>query len=216
MCPIRDGLALVETEETWDKICHSVLLLTALAKGGACRFPKDLVAFLKSFYRPLNHALNSERSRLSGFAIDLLSVLATGLGQSFDPLIPLLLPTVLSLATRTSKLCVARAKACLLLIIEHTLLPSILPHLRTAVSDKSVSLRLVATDAILACMNSFNPPDIEATARAEDIEAVIRSTARDASADVRKSSRRVFEAYKILLPHRVDGCVTEASDINQY
>jgi hypothetical protein len=36
------------------------------------------------------------------------------------------------------------------------------------------------------------------------VEDVIRATARDASADVRKLSRKVFEAYKALLPERVD------------
>ena len=57
----------------------------------------------------------------------------------------------------------------------------------------------------MACLNCYNPPDLEVPARAEDVEAVIKATARDSSADVRKSSRKVFEAYKILLPTRVNG-----------
>jgi len=75
------------------------------------------------------------------------------------------------------------------------------------VSDKSLSLRLIATELVLACMNCFNPPDLETVQRAEDIEGVIRTTATDASAEVRKCSRNVFEAYKILLPGRLDKCV---------
>ncbi len=79
--------------------------------------------------------------------------------------------------------------------------------LRNSVSDKSLSLRLIATELVLACMNCFNPPDLETVQRAEDIEGVIRTTATDASAEVRKCSRNVFEAYKILLPGRLDKCV---------
>jgi hypothetical protein len=56
-------------------------------------------------------------------------------------------------------------------------------------------------------MNCFNPPDLEKEGRAQDIESAIRLAARDASADVRKISRKVFEAYKVLLPSRVDGYV---------
>ena len=56
----------------------------------------------------------------------------------------------------------------------------------------------------MACLNCFNPPDLEKDVRARLVEDVIRVTARDASADVRKVSRKVFEAYKALLPRRVD------------
>lgn len=53
-------------------------------------------------------------------------------------------------------------------------------------------------------MNCFNPPDLEKDARARDIEAVIRATARDAQAEIRAVSKKIFEAYKLLLPNRID------------
>jgi hypothetical protein len=56
-------------------------------------------------------------------------------------------------------------------------------------------------------MNCFNPPDLEKETRARDIETIIRIAARDAHADVRKVSRKLFEAYKLLLPSRVERCV---------
>ncbi|TDL17283.1 hypothetical protein BD410DRAFT_883768 [Rickenella mellea] len=206
--PIREILALEETEETWDKISNGILLLTAVVKGGACSFPKDLVASIKLLSRPINRSILSERSRLSGTAVDLIAELATGLQHTFEPLLPLFLPQLLALATRSSKLSISRAKICILAVLENTQLPSILGHLHVAVTDKSVSLRIVATESVLACMNCFNPPDLETQARAEDIEAVIRTTARDANADVRRGSRKIFEAYKILLPGRVDAYVS--------
>lgn len=89
-------------------------------------------------------------------------------------------------------------------IVEHVQSPLLIPYFRNSVTDKSLSLRLTATELVLACLNCFNPPDLESIQRAEDIETVIRATATDSSSEVRKSSRDVFEAYKILLPSRVD------------
>ena len=79
----------------------------------------------------------------------------------------------------------------------------IIHYAAESVKDKSVSLRLAAAETLMLCMKSFNPPDLEKESRAREIEAVIRSTAVDASADVRKVSKKIFEAYKILLPNRL-------------
>ena len=146
----------------------------------------------------------SERSRLSGAVIDLLSTLAVGLGSQMEPLLPLFLPTLLLLCTRSSKVFVMRSRACILAFINNTQLPSILPFLVEAVKDKSVSLRLSAVEGVLACLNCFNPPDLEKDVRAQSVEYVIRLTARDANPDIRKVSRAIFEAYKAVLPGRVD------------
>ncbi len=202
--PIRDALNLEETEETWDDILFAVFGITAIVKGSGSDLAVEIVLLLKSLSRPLCRCLASDRSRLTGASTDLFVVLATSLKRYLEPLISLFFPTLLSLATRTSKLLINRAKACLVSIAEETHLPSLIPYLRVAVTDKSTSLRLVATEVVLVCLNCFNPPDLETPQRAEDIETIIRSTARDSSADVRKASRQVFEAYKVLLPGRVD------------
>jgi hypothetical protein len=98
-----------------------------------------------------------------------------------------------------------------LTIIETTQLPSILSYLLLSLQDKAMSMRLTAMESVLACLNCFNPPDIEKEARALDIENAIRATARDANADVRRTSRKVFEAYKVLLPGRVERYVPRKS-----
>jgi hypothetical protein len=197
-------LALTESEDSWDTIAKGVTRLTYLCQNGACDFPPELTAFIRSFSRPLNNAMCSERSRLSGAAIDLQCALASGLGAELEPLLPLFFPTLLTLCTRTNKVFITRARTCILAFIETTQLPAILPYLSEASKDKSVSLRITAAESVLACLNCFNPPDLEKEARARLVEDVIRVTARDASADVRKVSRKVFEAYKALLPGRVD------------
>lgn len=92
-------------------------------------------------------------------------------------------------------------------IIEHTRLPAIMPYLVDALRDKSVSLRLSAAEAVLACLNTFDPVDLAKDSRAREIETVIKATIKDANADVRQVSRKVFEAYNILVPDRVDAWV---------
>jgi hypothetical protein len=197
-------LTLTETEESWDTIAQGISRLTNLCNHGAYDFPAELGALIRTLSRPLNNAMCSERSRLSGAAIDLLSALASGLGNGFEPLLPLFFPTLLVLCTRTNKVFITRARMCIHALIENCQLPAILPYLLEASKDKSVSLRITAAEGMLACLNCFNPPDLEKEVRARLIEDVVRATARDASADVRKLSRKVFEAYKVLFPERVD------------
>lgn len=201
---VKDTIDLPESEESWDKILTALLRLTALVNGSGADYPSQLVAGCKDVAKAITNSLKSERSRLSGAATDLLTVLTTTLGRAFEPLIIHFVPGLLTLASRPNKVFISRAKSCLKTIAEYCQSPAIFPLLRNAIGDKSVTVRFTATDTVLTCLNCFNPPDLEKPARAEDIEAVIRSTARDANADVRKCSKQVFEAYSLLLPHRVN------------
>ncbi|TFY72942.1 hypothetical protein EVG20_g69 [Dentipellis fragilis] len=201
---LQSPLQLIEAEETWEKIAKGFSRLGALAQAGACDYPSLLVPFLRSMSRPVANAAASERSRLSSTAIEMLSHVAQGLGKGFEPLLHLYLPVLLTICGRPNKVFVARARAGVETIIENTQLPSILTHLVNSLADKSISLRQTAISGILACLNCFNPPDLEKEPRALDIENAIRITATDANGDVRKISRQVFDAYRILLPARVD------------
>ena len=201
---MRDVISRPETEESWDAIASALTALTYLCENGAGDYPSQLIGAAKSLYRPINSAMLSERSRLSGAAIELVSALATALESSFDPLLNLFFPTLLILCTRSNKVFLSRARACILVIIECTQLPGLFAHLLPALQDKSVTLRIAAVESLLTCLNCFNPPELEKEQRARDIETIIRATARDANPDVRNTSKKIFEAYKILLPNRVD------------
>ncbi|OSD07068.1 hypothetical protein PYCCODRAFT_1474430 [Trametes coccinea BRFM310] len=203
LASVQDALSCAETEETWDAISRALIRFAALCNGNASTYPADLVAALRASSRPITSALNSERTRLSGTATESISTSVNALGRAFEPLIPHYLPTLLTLCSRTNKVMVTRAKGCIHAIIEHTQSPSIIHYLAESTKDKSVSLRLAAAEAVVLCLNSFNPPDLEKEQRAKEIEAIIRVTAVDASADIRKVGRKIFDAYKILLPGRV-------------
>ncbi|RPD78590.1 hypothetical protein L226DRAFT_610474 [Lentinus tigrinus ALCF2SS1-7] len=203
LASIQDALSVTETEETWDSIANALSRFAALCNGNANNYPDDLVATFRSLARPITSAINSERTRLSGTATDLVTTAVTALGSAFEPLIPHYLPTLFTLCTRTNKVFLNRAKACIAALVEYTQGPMIIHYAAEAIKDKSVSLRLAAAETLMLCMKSYNPPDLEKESRAKEIEAVIRSTAVDASADVRKVSKKIFEAYKILLPKRL-------------
>ncbi|KAI5983973.1 clasp N terminal-domain-containing protein [Pisolithus albus] len=204
---IRRKVTLTETEDSWDTITDGLSALITVCHNGGCDHASEMVSGIRSLSRPLNSAMNSERSRLSGTAVDLVSALAVGLGSSFEPLISLFVPTLLGLCGRTNKIFTSRAKCCILTIIEHTQLPSILHYLADMATQKSALQRLTAAEAVLACLNCLNPPDLEKETRARLVEDFIKVTARDASPDVRKASKQIFGAYKTLMPARVENFV---------
>lgn len=188
-------------------IARSIASLDQLCQVADGKITTDVVLALKNFHRPLTNAMSSDRTRLSGPAIELISTVATGIGANFEPLLPLYLPILLTLCSRTNKVMVARARTCIFSIIEGTQLPSILPYFTHFIKEKSTSSRLVIAEGAWMCLNCFNPPDLEKDSRAQDIEAIIRATARDRSSDIRKVSKKLFESYKVLLPSRVERCV---------
>ncbi|KAK7685700.1 hypothetical protein QCA50_011044 [Cerrena zonata] len=206
--PLREKIQVPETEESWDKIAKAIIGLTNVMNDEGTEYPTELTQLLRSLYRPLTCAAISERTRLSSAALELFKASAETLGKSFSTIIPLYLPTLLTLCTRPNKVVITRAKACIISVIESTQSPSILSFLADAIKGKSVTLRLAASECALACLNTFNPPDLEREKRAKEIESIIKSTAVDANADVRKLGRKIFDAYQILLPNRVDNFIS--------
>ena len=205
---LKDDLTLEETEDSWERITKAIFsFIGTCEQGGYEAAPVEITNALRNFSRAIVGAMNSERTRLSGAAIDLLVSVATGLGREFEQLLTLFMPPLLALCGRTNKVVINRARKCIITIIESTQLASVLSYFLQNIKDKSASLRLIAAEGTLACLNSCNPPDLEKESRARDIEAIIRTTARDANAEVRKLSRKIFECYKILLPGRVDRSV---------
>ncbi|OAX40750.1 hypothetical protein K503DRAFT_655185, partial [Rhizopogon vinicolor AM-OR11-026] len=161
----------------------------------------EMIAGIRSLSTPLNNAINSERSRLSAAAIELVSSLSAGLGPAFEPLVSLFFPALLGLCARTNTVFTRRAKACIFVVIENTQSPCLLPYLTGSVNNKSASLRLIAAKGVLACLNLFKSLD---DTRAHLIKDVIELTARDTRADVRKAGENILEAYKAILPDNVE------------
>lgn len=149
--------------------------------------------------------MNSERTRLSAAALDCIIIVAPRIGIAFDSLVPLFVPHILRLATRTNKVYVTRSQAGLTLILSYCHIASLIPHLLTACKEsKIVTGRAVALEGVLRCLNKWDWSKKEIKAKVGDVEEVIKITGTDKDAGIRQTSRKVFEAYKDLFPDRVD------------
>ncbi|KAJ3749197.1 clasp N-terminal domain-containing protein [Lentinula detonsa] len=194
---IRSDISLQETEDSWEKICRSILSFSQLIRASAGNSSQDIIIIARD-------AMKSERTRLSGPATDLIATMASELGTDFEPLLHLFFPTLLLLCARTSKVVVGRARNCIMSIIETTQLVVVMSYLTQSIRDKSVSLRTVAAEGTLACLNSLNPPDLAKEERTKEIEGLIRVSIRDANAEVRKIGKQIYQAYELLLPIRAE------------
>ncbi|GJE95437.1 clasp N terminal-domain-containing protein [Phanerochaete sordida] len=210
---VKNALALAETEDTWDRIAAALSAFETLLQECGGDIPGELVETMRSLSSPITKSIMSERSRLSGCGMGLLATAANELGKSFEPLVPVFFPTLLILCGRPNKVFATRAKASLMAIIQHTQSPHILSVLLRYAKDKSTPLRLTAGEAALACLQCFNPPDLQKESRGQEVEALIKCFATDANAEVRKVGRRIFEAYSTLMPGRVDRFVAPLTPI---
>lgn len=154
----------------------------------------------------------SDRSRLSGTATELLTVIGARLGAKFEPLIPLYIPSVLKLCTRSGKIYINRAQNCLKLFAAFCRVPPFVALLKDSITDKSVTLRFAATDALHDLLSTSVRDGLPRRGKwVEDVETMIKTTATDSSPETRKMSRRVFVSYAQLWPERVNeyvnGCL---------
>ncbi|KAI4528334.1 hypothetical protein K525DRAFT_359195 [Schizophyllum commune Loenen D] len=202
---LREALCQPETENSWDKIQRAIESLGKICSENSEEYHQVVTSAVRSLSRPLTSAMISERTRLSGAAVDFVGAIATSLERNFETLIPIFIPGLLTLCSRTNKVFGTRARACISIIIEMTQLASLLPYFVQAGKDKSALLRHAAAEAGLACLNSCNPQDLEKESRIRDIETMVRTTAKDANADVRKVGKKIFQAYQALMPDRIAG-----------
>lgn len=199
---LAPALHLIETEDSWQKIDGALTKLETITKSGGYK-NDTFIILIKDHAQPIVNSLLSERTKLSGTAADLLTSVAPRLANRFESLLSTFVPPLLQLCARTNKVALIRAKKCLLLIAKHCKLISLLPLLRDAARDKSITLRNVAVEVTLMLIESID--NIERLERRiGDIEIIIKSTATDRDPEVRQWSKRTFELYSERFPSRVE------------
>ncbi|KAG8832262.1 hypothetical protein FRC17_001621 [Serendipita sp. 399] len=194
---LRICLDQEENEESWDKIQRAVARFKAIVRGGGYRHD-SFVPSLRPLTRLISTPMLSERGRLSAVAIELVATLASALGKRFDPLVLGFVPTLLKLCQRPNKVVITRAQGCLTTVIKQTRLPSVLPFLRDAAKDKSVTLRVAAVESAYLCISSIEEDKL--SNKITDIESIIKTTSRDPNPEVRKHSRVILQEYREKFP----------------
>lgn len=143
---------------------------------------------------------------------------ATRLGQSFSPLVFLYLPHIIRLLSRTNKLYISRATACLLVVISNTRLAGVIPYLREGMLEKSPSHRKGCMSGLLCALGGPDPlspvskikyegmtvdRDIVHKKYLDDVETCIRIGARDKDIEIRKIAKKCWEIYRSEFSERV-------------
>ncbi|KAH6914153.1 endo-1,3(4)-beta-glucanase chain A [Coprinopsis sp. MPI-PUGE-AT-0042] len=201
---LRPDLTLPDSEDTWEKVAKALVAVKQACEERRFDDASEVAHAVKTLNSSMVTAMNSERTRLCLSALDLVDAVAVACEVKFEPLISVFLPSLLALCGRTNKVILNKTRKCITNIVEVTQIASTLSYFLPPLSEKSVTIRLVAVEGALACVKCSNPPDLEKESRASEIESIIRKAARDASADIRKVGREIFTAYKILLPDRVE------------
>ncbi|KAG8699463.1 hypothetical protein FRC09_006615, partial [Ceratobasidium sp. 395] len=181
--PLRPLTEVPETEENWEKISRAIQTIGALTRGGATDLDAEYVKEIRSFSGMILNSMNSERTRLANVAVDLFTILAPPLGNKFEPLIPLFVPTLVKLLGRTNKVFVSRASAGLQSIISNCPHPRIIVELRIMVTDKSASLRVMVAAAIFQCLSEWDWSVLSFAAKVGEIESFIRSAGTDSNVE---------------------------------
>lgn len=155
--------------------------------------------------------LLSERTSLSGTCSDLIQSIAPRLSDRFESLIPIYIPPLLTICSRTNKVALKRSEKTLLLISKHCKLPSLIPYFLNSSKDKKAifSLRTISIDCTVTLLASDLGNDrFDTKGKGGDkvvmIEEMIKITATDSNSEVRSRSKELFREYVERWPERVE------------
>ncbi|KAH9473806.1 hypothetical protein MJO29_000861 [Puccinia striiformis f. sp. tritici] len=213
---LKEALSIEETEDTWLNIDASLKRFTAAIRGGACEHPDEFLKRWKEtdIVRGIVSAMSTERTRLSGTALDLVSA-TSRLGSYWDSAVPFYAPTIVKLLGRASKIYVTRATITLTSLIKGTKSLGFIPYLLDGISEKSVTIRIGCADALLCCLtDTLNDNESSDSRkprsnirdglnkRLNDIENTIKIGGRDRDPKVRAIFKRIWEIYEQQWPAR--------------
>lgn len=153
--------------------------------------------------------LLTERTRLSGSALDLLSAAAGIAAGSFGPCIIIYLPVLIKLLGRPNKIYVTRTAGCLSELLHNTKQAGIIPFLAEGTSDKSTTVRKCCVELVLQVLAGGPKKSLLIDRhlldkRVSNIEDVIRRGATDKEVKIRDTSRQLWDIYKREWPDRVE------------
>lgn len=146
----------------------------------------------------------SLRSKLAGTALDFVCTLATSLGRRFSPLVHLFFPTLLHVCQKAKKVNLSRASQTIHTITDECASSQMLTHLKPAIADSHVSVRIVAAEALRILVQKLGA---ELRPKIDLLENAIRIAATDANPEVRKTTQKTFDIYKYVFADRLSESV---------
>ncbi|KAJ1981912.1 hypothetical protein H4R34_001894 [Dimargaris verticillata] len=199
---IRKGLQAKEGEGTWRVIDDAISTLTALIRGGATAYPSfhsELATLATPF---LTDALLTERTRLSGSAVELVVVFGQAVAKPLPVLIDVFVPSLLKLCSRTNKVFVTRAKRCMVGLIATCQMTEALSQYHEALKSTNKILRECAVEFVLATIQVASPGTLNAT-HLGTVELTIKDAIVDSAPKVRDTAKQCYKEYCQAYPVRL-------------
>lgn len=197
-----------ESEQNWNKREESIITLRRLNAGNApADFHDAFVAGLRGMLDGIIKAVNSLRTSLSKEGCGLVQDIAISLGPSIDPMVELLMQTLVKLCAATKK--IASQMACQtvdVLISRVSYSQRLMQHMWAACQDKNVQPRTYVTGWLQAILKkeAGHRSHVEHTGGVDLIEKCIKKGLADANPAVREKMRSTFWAFWRVWPARAD------------
>ncbi|KAG6014798.1 suppressor of tub2 mutation [Claviceps pusilla] len=197
-----------ESEQNWMKREQSINTLRKLNAGNAATdFLDTFVAGLRSMLDGIIKAITSLRTSLSKEGCSLVQELAVSLGPAMDPMVELLMQTLVKLSAGTKKISSQMANVTVQCIISRvTYNHRLMQHIWGASQDKNVQPRTYATEwlKIVLRKEAGHKSHVEHTGGVDLMEKIIRKGLGDANPGVREKTRSAYWSFWGVWPVRAD------------
>ncbi|KAG6023833.1 hypothetical protein E4U41_001923, partial [Claviceps citrina] len=202
-----------ESEQNWMKREQSINTLRKLNAGNAATDFQDVfVAGLRGMLDGIIKAMTSLRTSLSKEGCGLVQELALSLGPAMDPMVELLMQTLVKLSAGTKKISSQMANATVECIISRvTYNQRLMHHIWSASQDKNVQPRTYATLWLKTVLRkeAGHKSHVEHTGGVDLMEKIIRKGLADANPGVREKTRSAYWTFWGVWPARADAIMAD-------
>lgn len=202
-----------ETEQNWQKREQGMTTLRRLNAGNAASdFHDTFVNSLRAMLDGIIKSLTSLRTSLSKEACALIEDIAQTLGPSIEPMVELLMQTLLKMTAATKKITSQMASSTIDTIISRIVYtPRLMQHIWGACQDKNVQPRLYTTSWLKTLIKKVanNKHHIEHTGGVDLMEKCLKKGLADANPGVREKMRATYWAFWAVWPARADAIMED-------
>ncbi|KAL1921183.1 uncharacterized protein VTP21DRAFT_10899 [Calcarisporiella thermophila] len=190
-----------ETEDTWQQFDECLRYLTEVTRNGAWKFGNYLDG-IRMLRIPLQNCIISERTRLSGSALEYLEVVSASLGPAVESIAIQLLPSLIRLCSRTNKVFIVRTQHCINSLLAYSRLTHALPRFGEMLSSQNKITRACGIEFIVNWIRTHDAKELREIGGAAGLETMLADGMQDSAKEVRDIARKGLEIYCRKLPER--------------
>lgn len=200
-----------ETEQNWLKREESVTRLRRLLAGNAADYAETFLNNTRALLDGIIKAVVTLRTSLCKEGCSLVQDIATTFGSSIDPMVEILMQTLVKLSAGTKKISSQLANTTVEAIISNaTYSTRILQHVWGACQDKNVQPRTYASGWVktIITKEAHHKNHVEHSGGLEIIEKCIKKGLIDPNPGVRERMRATYWCFAGMWPARAELIMT--------